>query len=70
MRRLEMTTLKIDGMSCNHCVTAVEKALGAVEGITNVRVNLERGEAAFDTADALDPDAAEAAIEKAGYKIG
>ncbi len=27
-----MTTIKIKGMSCQHCVMAVTKALGGIEG--------------------------------------
>ncbi len=41
-----MTTLRIEGMSCGHCVRAVEQALSTAEGIARVvEVNLERGEA-------------------------
>ncbi len=37
-----MTKLKVEGMSCNHCVQAVSKALGAVAGVDRVvEVNLE-----------------------------
>ena len=32
-----MTTIKIRGMSCQHCVMAVTKALGAIDGIKDVR---------------------------------
>lgn len=28
------TTLRIDGMSCGHCVAAVKKALDGVDGVT------------------------------------
>ena len=65
-----MTTLKIEGMTCKHCVMAVEKALGEVEGVKNVQVNLDRGEATFEAAGSVDLDAAKAAVEKAGYTIG
>jgi copper chaperone len=40
------TKLEIKGMTCGHCVSAVEKALMAVPGVTEViEVSLERGEA-------------------------
>ena len=45
-----MTTIKIKGMSCSHCVMAATKALNEVNGISNVSVDLEKGEAAFDEA--------------------
>lgn len=41
-----MIKLKVDGMSCDHCVRAVKSALAGVEGVdTVVEVSLERGEA-------------------------
>lgn len=38
--------LKIDGMTCGHCVRAVTLALQAVEGVAAVDVRLDTGEAA------------------------
>ena len=43
----DMTTIKIKGMTCRHCVMAVTKALGGIDGIRDVHVDLEKGEAAF-----------------------
>jgi copper chaperone len=41
-----MTTLKIQGMTCGHCVMAVKEALAAVPGVEGaVAVSLEKGEA-------------------------
>jgi copper chaperone len=40
--------LKIEGMSCNHCVARTEKALAAVEGVSRVEVHLEPGSATVD----------------------
>ncbi len=41
-----MITLKISGMSCEHCVRAVDQALKQVPGVEAVKeVSLERGEA-------------------------
>ncbi len=37
--------LKITGMSCQHCVRAVQQALTAVPGVSAVRVELESGRA-------------------------
>ncbi|MFD1015766.1 heavy-metal-associated domain-containing protein [Winogradskyella rapida] len=38
-------TYKITGMTCNNCKASVEKNLGELEYVTNVSVNLEKGEA-------------------------
>ena len=43
-----MPTVKINGMSCQHCVSSVRKALEDVPGVKNVQVNLEKGEASYD----------------------
>ena len=37
------TELKIDGMTCGHCVTAVQRALAAVAGVDSAEVSLARG---------------------------
>lgn len=39
------TELNITGMTCGHCVKAVEKALGQVEGVQSVQVDLASGKA-------------------------
>jgi len=40
-----MTELKIDGMTCGHCVAAVKKALEKVPGVTAAQVELDSGRA-------------------------
>lgn len=42
------TELKVTGMSCGHCVKAVEKALKAIPGVENVQVTLEPGKAVVE----------------------
>jgi copper chaperone len=38
-----MTTIKIEGMSCNHCVMAVTKALNEIDGIKDVKLPALKG---------------------------
>ncbi|MEM5563911.1 MauE/DoxX family redox-associated membrane protein [Psychroserpens sp. AS72] len=38
-------TYKIEGMTCNNCKASVEKKLNALNHVTKVSVNLEKGEA-------------------------
>jgi copper chaperone len=64
-----MTTIKIKGMSCNHCVMAVTNALNEIEGIRNVKVDLAKGEADFDEVKTPDMDLVRKAIKKAGYEV-
>ena len=64
-----MTTIKIKGMSCNHCVMAVTKALSKIEGIVHVTVDLKKGEATFDEAKPVDMAVIKEQIRKAGYEV-
>ena len=63
-----MIELKIEGMSCDHCVRAVTKALTTVPGVTRVvEVSLERGEAIVDGEAAFEQLAA--AVREEGYQV-
>ncbi len=63
-----MKTIRIEGMSCQHCVMAVTKALSAVAGIRNVKVDLARGEATYEEDKPVDIELLREAVRKAGYK--
>lgn len=65
-----MTTVKIKGMSCNHCVMAVTKALEEIAGLKNVKVDLKKGEATFDEIGPVDMEKIREQIKKAGYEVG
>jgi copper chaperone len=61
-----MVTVKIEGMSCDHCVRAVTRALEKVPGVVRVlEVNVARGQAVVEGHPA--PEAIAKAIEEAGY---
>jgi copper chaperone len=64
-----MMTIKIKGMSCQHCVMAVTKALGGIEGIKDVRVDLQNGEASFTEEKPVDRALIRERIAKAGFAI-
>jgi copper chaperone len=64
-----MTTIKIKGMSCRHCVMAVMKALGGIDGIRDVQVDLERGEAFFTEERPIDRTLIRERIVKAGFDV-
>jgi copper chaperone len=38
---MEKTVLNVDGMSCEHCVKAITKAVGALDGVGEVKVDLD-----------------------------
>jgi copper chaperone len=60
-----MTTVKINGMSCGHCVMSVKKALSTVPGIENldVQIGLAKFEGNADIAKVKE------AIEEEGYEV-
>ena len=64
-----MATVKIKGMSCNHCVMAVTKALNEIDGVKDVKVDLAKGEATYDETMPVDMDIVKAQIAKAGYEV-
>ena len=65
-----MKSIKIKGMSCQHCVMAVTKALSAIDGIKDVKVDLKSGEAAYDETKPVDLKVIADAVKKAGYEVG
>lgn len=40
---MKKVTLEVTGMSCEHCVNAVESNVGALNGVEMVKVNLSEG---------------------------
>jgi copper chaperone len=64
-----MEKIKIQGMTCQHCVMSVTKALGTLPGVKNLRVDLVKGEAAFENTQNISRDSLRKAVEDAGYTV-
>jgi copper chaperone len=64
-----MTTIKIKGMSCQHCVMAATKALKEIDGLQDVAVDLDKGQAAFNETKPVDMSLIKDKIKKAGYEV-
>jgi copper chaperone len=62
------TKLAIEGMSCQHCVMAVKKALGGVPGILESNIQVGSAAVKYDETKIKNEDI-EAKIENAGYKV-
>ena len=60
-------TLTIDGMSCNHCLNAVNKALSHLPGVSLTSVRIGRAELEYDES-RIEPTAIAAAVTAAGYR--
>lgn len=68
-RDVEMThTYKVSGMTCNGCRTHVEKTLSKIDGVSNVDVDLQKGEAVIKMQRHLPVEIFEAALQQDGGK--
>ena len=61
--------LKIEGMSCMHCVKHVKEALTAVEGVTGADVALETKTAVIDYEGEITESLLAEVIDEAGYEL-
>ncbi len=62
-----MLQIKVSGMTCDHCVAAVSKAVNKVPNVANVTVDLERGLVSVDGS--ADMVAIRHAIAEEGYEV-
>jgi copper ion binding protein len=64
-------TIPVIGMTCGNCAAHVEKALRGVEGVSDVRVNLEGGQATvYFSGDPVAKGTLAEAVSEAGYQVG
>lgn len=64
---MQPVTLDIEGMSCSHCLNAVNRALSALPGVEIDSIAIGRADVRFDEA-VTSPAQLEAAIGNAGYR--
>jgi copper chaperone len=64
---MKTVELKVEGMSCGHCVTTVKSALTVVPGVQPVDVSLEGKKATVRADDAVADGTLVEAVEQAGY---
>ena len=66
-------TYTVAGMTCDHCVRAVTEELNALDGVTQVSVDLHPGGASHVTVDAerevADAEVAQALDEAGAYAL-
>ncbi|MDR3147018.1 MAG: cation transporter [Treponema sp.] len=63
------TTLKIEGMSCEHCVQHVKEALEGIGGVKSAKVSLKKNSADVQHDDKVSLVMMEQAVEEAGFKV-
>ncbi|MFI9643260.1 heavy-metal-associated domain-containing protein [Micromonospora sp. NPDC051925] len=64
-----ITNYQVKGMTCGHCVSAVSGEVGALDGVTDVQVDLASGGVTVTSDGPLDTEAVRAAVDEAGYAL-
>ena len=64
-----MRTVNVSGMTCSHCVMRVTNALKEIEGVREVKVDLEHGTVVFEESIPVDMKTIVARLEEAGYGV-
>ena len=62
------TVLKIEGMTCDHCVRTIQAALLKVRDVRNAVVSLEEKKAVVTSGSELDLPEIIRVVEEQGYK--
>ncbi|RHW38886.1 copper chaperone [Neobacillus notoginsengisoli] len=67
---MEKALLNVEGMSCGHCVKAVEGSVGKLDGVERVLVDLKEKTVAVEYKnDSVTLDKIKETIEDQGYDI-
>ena len=67
---MKTEVLNVNGMSCGHCVKAVEESVGGLAGVKSVVVDLSAGkvEVLYDSS-AVTLDSIKETIDDQGYEV-
>jgi copper chaperone len=66
------TDYTVTGLTCNHCVMTVSRAVAIVPGVAGVSIDLvANGESTLhvESGESVDASAVETAVEAAGYHV-
>ncbi|UFU00694.1 copper chaperone CopZ [Radiobacillus kanasensis] len=67
---MENVTIKVEGMSCNHCVNAIEGSVGRLTGVKAVQVDLQGGSVAVSyDSEKVELSEIKETIEDQGYDV-
>ena len=60
---------RVVGMTCDHCVRAVQREVGAIAGVQEVHVELATGDVTVTSTQPVAPEDLAAAVDEAGYQL-
>jgi copper chaperone len=64
-----MTTLPVPDISCGHCKSSIEGAVGKLDGVSTVEVSIDGRSVDVEFGSPTDLEAIIAAIEDQGYEV-
>lgn len=63
------TTFNVVGMTCEHCVRAVQDEVAKIDGVRSVAVDLDSGLVTVESDTDVAADGFAAAVDEAGYEM-
>ncbi|MGW1391264.1 heavy-metal-associated domain-containing protein [Streptomyces nigra] len=66
---MSTTTYAVSGMSCGHCQATLTEAIGGLDGVTGVDVDLATGLVTVTSAAEPDDARVAAVVDDAGYEL-
>jgi copper chaperone len=61
--------LKVEGMSCGHCVNSIESSVGELKGVSSVKVDLANNEVTVEFDNEMTLNQIKETIEDQGYEV-
>lgn len=61
--------LKVEGMSCGHCVNSIESSVGELKGVSSVKVDLANNEVTVEFENESTLNQIKETIEDQGYEV-
>jgi copper chaperone len=63
------TVITVTGMTCSHCVAAMQSEIGKLPGVSGVDVDLDTGSVTVTAEPLPEADALRTAVAEAGYEL-
>ena len=61
--------ITVEGMHCNHCASSVEKAVAALDGVKDAKVNLDKKTCIAKLSGEVSDEAIKQAIKEIGFEV-
>jgi copper chaperone len=66
---VDSTVITVKGMTCAHCVSAVQQEIGSLPGVSGVDVSLDTGTVRVTADPVPDTEELRTAVDAAGYEL-